>query len=57
MGTIRKPLRLTDLAQCCVCGKAIDTREIADGGGPDGAQLSDQRWVCTIECYEVVVPE
>lgn len=39
-------------ATCCVCGRTIDTREVSDGGGWDGAQRRDGRWVCSVGCDE-----
>lgn len=37
-------------AQCCMCGtKGLSTEE---DGGPE-AELSDGRWVCSLECWEV----
>jgi hypothetical protein len=36
---------------CVTCGAPVDTREIADGGGPDGAELDDGVWACSHECW------
>ena len=40
---------------CCKCGRIIDTREKKDGGDDFGAQLSDGRWTCSIECDDAVI--
>ncbi len=40
------------MVPCCECGAAVDTREVEDGGGPDGCQLTDGRWVCRAECWD-----
>ena len=43
---------ITDhLKECCVCGAAVDTREEAEGGSPDGCELSTGDWVCSRECW------
>lgn len=47
-----QPLHTTN---CCKCGRIIDTREKKDGGDDFGAQLSDGRWTCSIECDDAVV--
>lgn len=41
-------------ADCCVCGAPVDTREVEDGGNPEGAELSDGRWVCSPECWDKI---
>jgi hypothetical protein len=38
--------------QCCVCGERFDAREIEDGGGPNGCELTGGRWVCSSDCFE-----
>ena len=39
-------------AQCCMCGKrGLST---ADDGGPE-CELSDGRWVCSSDCYDVAL--
>ncbi len=43
------------MVPCCECGASVDTREVEDGGGPDGCQLTDGRWVCRAECWEAAV--
>lgn len=43
-------------ANCCNCGRIIDTRERADGGDSFGCQLDDGRWTCSIACYDVLSP-
>jgi hypothetical protein len=56
------------VVQCCVCGKDIKTCErdkpIKVGyriydyvcpAHPAGAELSDGRWVCSYECWDVAV--
>lgn len=40
--------------RCCECGADVDIREVTDGGCPEGAELSDGRWVCSFECWEAV---
>lgn len=35
---------------CCVCNTPVDTREVSDGGSPDGCQRADGKWVCSQEC-------
>lgn len=47
-----QPLHTTN---CCKCGRIIDTREKKDGGDDFGAQLSDGRWTCLIECDDAVI--
>lgn len=47
-----QPLHTTN---CCKCGRIIDTREKKDGGDDFGAQLSDGRWTCSIECDDAVI--
>lgn len=42
---------MTDEATCTICGSAVDTREIEDGGAPDGCELASGKWVCSRECY------
>lgn len=42
--------RLRALNHCCVCGGEVDTREVDEGGDPEGCQLTDGRWVCSREC-------
>lgn len=43
------------IANCCSCGRIVDTREMKDGGDPFGAELSDGRWTCSAECWGAVV--
>lgn len=43
------------IANCCSCGRIVDTREIKNGGDPFGAELSDGRWTCSAECWGAVV--
>ncbi|KAA0684577.1 hypothetical protein DTW90_36165 [Neorhizobium sp. P12A] len=45
----------TDTANCCHCGRIVDTREMKDGGDPFGSQLSDGRWTCSVECWDAIV--
>lgn len=42
-------------ANCCQCGRIVDTREKAEGGDPFGCQLDDKRWTCSPQCWERVV--
>lgn len=48
--THEKPLYIE---ACFVCGNRVDTREVEDGGDPDGCQLSNQSWVCSSECWDI----
>lgn len=41
-------------ANCCNCGRIIDTREEAEGGDKFGAESSDGRWLCSMECWDAV---
>lgn len=45
------------LADCCVCGGAVDMREAEDGGDVAGCQLDDGRWVCSRECWASAIGE
>lgn len=42
------------LANCCNCGRVVDTREEAEGGDKFGAESSDGKWVCSSECWDAV---
>lgn len=42
-------------ATCCICGASVDTREVDEGGSPDGAELSNGRWVCSPGCWDQAV--
>lgn len=42
------------LANCCNCGRVVDTREKSEGGDAYGAEASGGRWLCSMECWEVV---
>jgi len=42
-------------ANCCHCGRIIDTREISEGGDAFGAEMSDGRWTCSFECNDAVL--
>lgn len=44
--------RQTVTANCCECGRIVDTREECDGGDRHGCQLSDKRWVCSQDCWD-----
>lgn len=48
-------MRIPHRAPCSCCGAAVDTREVDEGGGPDGAQLSNGEWVCSSECWDLRV--
>lgn len=41
-------------ANCCNCGRIVDTREEAEGGDKFGAEASDGRWLCSMECWDAV---
>lgn len=45
----------TYTANCCNCGRIVDTRETDEGGDGFGAELSDDRWTCSPECWDAVV--
>ena len=51
---------------CCICGAPVYTCEITPPDGvwivdyccpahPDGCELADGRWVCSLECWEIAV--
>ncbi|OCP21997.1 MULTISPECIES: hypothetical protein [unclassified Ensifer] len=42
-------------ANCCHCGRIIDTREVSEGGDAFGAEMSDGRWTCSFECNDAVL--
>lgn len=46
---------LDELKFCAICHVPVDTREVEDGGSPDGAQLSDGRWVCSSEHWDAAI--
>jgi hypothetical protein len=47
-----EPAAQPDAAQCCMCGKkGLSTEE---DGGPE-CELSDGRWVCSSDCYDVAL--
>jgi hypothetical protein len=47
-----EPAVQPDAAQCCMCGKkGLSTEE---DGGPK-CELSDGRWVCSSDCYDVAL--
>lgn len=41
-------------ANCCVCGRIIDTREISQGGDNFGAETAPGKWTCSMECDDAV---
>jgi hypothetical protein len=43
------------VANCCHCGRIVDTRETKHGGDAFGAQLNDGRWTCSPECWDAIV--
>lgn len=47
-----RPIKFPRREQCCICGNRFDAREQSEGGGPDGAQLTDGRWTCSPDCWE-----
>lgn len=47
---LQEPKFVIPTANCCVCGRLIDKREKKDGGDGFGAELTDGRWTCSIEC-------
>lgn len=42
----------TWIANCCVCGRIIDTREAHEGGDLFGALVDDGRWACSSLCWD-----
>jgi hypothetical protein len=51
------PFKFPRREQCCICGKRFDVREQSEGGGPDGAQLTDGRWTCSAEHFDIATSE
>lgn len=45
-------LKLSDIANCCMCGRIVDTREVEDGGDKFGAQSAGGLWTCSFECWD-----
>jgi hypothetical protein len=45
------------IAECVMCGRPVDTREEAEGGDAQGAQLSTGDWVCSAQCWYAAVEE
>ncbi|WP_449376131.1 hypothetical protein, partial [Bosea thiooxidans] len=43
------------IANCCHCGRIVDTREEKEGGDKFGCELTDGRWTCSPECWDAVV--
>lgn len=43
------------IANCCRCGRIVDTREEKEGGDEFGCEMSDGRWTCSPECWDAVV--
>jgi len=44
-------------ANCCICGRIVDTREQVDGGDAFGCELADGRWTCSPDCYDTTTGE
>lgn len=52
-------------AMCCLCGRSVKTcerQEAFDGdytcpAHPNGVQLSDGRWVCSRQCWDVIAED
>lgn len=42
---------------CVVCGEAVDTREVEEGGSEDGCELARGGWVCSSRCYDKATNE
>ena len=40
------------ITECCICGSIVDTREVEEGGSPDGAEALTGLWVCSPECWD-----
>ena len=43
------------IVNCVFCGADVDTREVEDGGKPEGAQLDNGEWVCSSECWDAEI--
>jgi hypothetical protein len=41
-------------ANCCICGRVIDTREKSEGGDDFGAETAPGKWTCSMECDDKV---
>ncbi len=39
-------------ANCCICGRIIDTREKSEGGDDHGDETAPGKWTCSIACYD-----
>lgn len=39
------------IANCCICGRIIDTREKETGGDEFGAAVDGDRWACSSKCW------
>jgi len=52
-----KPIKVKRLkvANCCVCGRIVDTREVCYGGDEFGCELTDGRWTCSFDCWDTAV--
>lgn len=37
--------------KCQHCGGDVDTKEVEDGGSPDGCEVLAGLWVCSRPCY------
>ena len=46
-----------NIVKCVQCGADVDTREVEDGGSPDGCEVRPGRWVCSPVCWQKEVPE
>lgn len=47
----------TYMVPCCCCGIMFDAREKFEGGADEGAELTDGRWVCSADCWELVTAD
>lgn len=47
--------KLSWIANCCQCGRIIDTREQKDGGDSFGCEAGNGSWTCSFECWETEV--
>ena len=54
---VQAPVQVGEIqtANCCKCGRIIDKREMSEGGDAFGAEMTDGRWTCSMECWEAVV--
>jgi len=42
-------------ANCCICGRLVDTREKSEGGDDFGDETEAGKWTCSVQCYDAYV--